>query len=333
VSDVCWRKSEPFVLLTANKVDDRLNYHGLRKNFVFKHDNRSKGLGFRFLPGTTALHMVYQFHIPHFLESFALLYPVYMRPDLFGASKPARSIFLQEAPWEGNMHYQTALTKAWSYAGRHELIFSSLNNIKWPGKWWQLGSNVCFQNVVIGHGHWFFEPEYAKNLKSHFSSKPTTSPMTCILKRSITRAIVNVDEIKSMLYSIMPSKIITFDKLSFLQQVEIASSCSVLIASHGAGLSNIIFMPTNSTVIEIFPYAYSPAHYYRSLAFSSGINIFQLHSTSLSAENECARSFVNLSMNECNSIPKCLNCFKSSNFIVNTTELRDLLSRLFGFRP
>ncbi len=44
---------------------------------------------------------------------------------------------------------------------------------------------------------------------------------------------------------------ILFEKVSFADQVRTMRACRLLVGNHGAGLTNMIFMPTGSRVIEI----------------------------------------------------------------------------------
>jgi hypothetical protein len=56
---------------------------------------------------------------------------------------------------------------------------------------------------------------------------------------------------------------------SFVDQVQLFSQTAVLVAMHGAGLTNIMFMPPNSIVIEIIPNS-GPQTYWMTLT-----NMFQ----------------------------------------------------------
>lgn len=66
------------------------------------------------------------------------------------------------------------------------------------------------------------------------------------------RRVINEDKIIEFLSSI-GFEIITLGKMPFVEQIKTFSSAKVVIAPHGAGLTNIIFAPPNTTVIEMFP--------------------------------------------------------------------------------
>ena len=63
--------------------------------------------------------------------------------------------------------------------------------------------------------------------------------------------------------------VVYFDDLTFEQQVKLMSKASMLISVHGAGLTNSIFMPSTSILIEIAPPHF---HYslYERIALQSG---------------------------------------------------------------
>jgi capsular polysaccharide biosynthesis protein len=62
------------------------------------------------------------------------------------------------------------------------------------------------------------------------------------------------------------------DRLSFAAQVRIFSESSHLVAAHGAGLANMVFMPPGAQVLELQPEAqdYAGSVMYRVLASMSG---------------------------------------------------------------
>ena len=64
------------------------------------------------------------------------------------------------------------------------------------------------------------------------------------------RFIRNESELEKLLAS-FGFETIHMEKLSFLQQRKLMAETEVLISNHGAGLSNMIFLPDNSTVIEL----------------------------------------------------------------------------------
>ncbi|MCB0337770.1 MAG: glycosyltransferase family 61 protein, partial [Bdellovibrionales bacterium] len=68
-----------------------------------------------------------------------------------------------------------------------------------------------------------------------------------------SRRILNQEEMETVL-SRYGFQTIYFEDYSFTQQVAISAFCDIMIAPHGSGLVNSLFMPTNSSVIEYFPH-------------------------------------------------------------------------------
>jgi len=71
-------------------------------------------------------------------------------------------------------------------------------------------------------------------------------------KLAKARFVVNeepvVDALKPLGFEIVQP-----EEFSFLEQVQMFRNCDFLISIHGAGLTNILFMPENATVIELYP--------------------------------------------------------------------------------
>jgi Glycosyltransferase 61 len=134
---------------------------------------------------------------------------------------------------------------------------------------------------------WFDRPDHAAalkdavlsrpepNLESNHSTRSTTSPWTRTERLRIglvirprrphkaNRAFVNQDEIVQALSNVFEQAILTIVDLGSLnmwQQAAFFASHDVVIAAHGAGLTNALFLrsdyttPSNAaTLIEVFP--------------------------------------------------------------------------------
>lgn len=69
------------------------------------------------------------------------------------------------------------------------------------------------------------------------------------------RRILNEDEIVEFLIS-MGFIVYFMEEMSFTHQIEVFSEAAVIVASHGAGLANMIFCSKKTIIIEIFPNNY-----------------------------------------------------------------------------
>lgn len=71
-------------------------------------------------------------------------------------------------------------------------------------------------------------------------------------KYSRARKIVNEDEVLGHLKQ-EGFECVHLDNMPFLEQVEMFRNCDTLVSIHGAALTNSIFMPGGSRIIEIYP--------------------------------------------------------------------------------
>jgi hypothetical protein len=82
-----------------------------------------------------------------------------------------------------------------------------------------------------------------------------------VIKRVQKRVYLETDELAEKLKKFrLPVKVVQLEKESFANQVNIMRNTLVLIAPHGAGTMNQIFMPKGGQVIELFPKGYSNWH-------------------------------------------------------------------------
>lgn len=73
-------------------------------------------------------------------------------------------------------------------------------------------------------------------------------------------------------------RVVDFEKMPFHDQVGVMHETNVLIATHGAGNANLVFMRPATTIIEVFPFAYKAG------PFDGLANIFGLeYKTAMSA--------------------------------------------------
>jgi hypothetical protein len=74
-----------------------------------------------------------------------------------------------------------------------------------------------------------------------------------------------------------PPRVVTFnpDATSFEEQVAVMAGTGILVATHGAALSNLIFLPAGAVVIEIFPWRFHKPTY-RNLAGGLGVHYLSM---------------------------------------------------------
>lgn len=183
-------------------------------------------------------------------------------------------------PWhQGYYHWiidilpRLSLIEKFSTLGNTKLIVpSSLNSFQkesllltgvsptriqeFDGNYWQV-EKLYFPSLLSECGN--PSPSIVSWLREKFlcNCDDSSARKKIYISRSDTniRRILNEDEIASFL-SKEGFEIICPGSLSFEKQVEIFKNANVIVAPHGAGLTNIVFSPRGSWIIELFPEDY-----------------------------------------------------------------------------
>lgn len=79
-------------------------------------------------------------------------------------------------------------------------------------------------------------------------------PRLMILSRKKSRSFTNTDEIAKMAKSLGFDVIIMEAGTNMWSFANVVNSCDVLLGVHGAGLTNILFLPENAVFIQVVPY-------------------------------------------------------------------------------
>lgn len=87
-------------------------------------------------------------------------------------------------------------------------------------------------------------------------------------KSASVRRLVNDQQARALLCS-LGFRVLECERLTLRQQVQEFSSADIVVGLHGAGLTNIIYSPKGSHVIEIL--SNSPCKIYESLAVALGM--------------------------------------------------------------
>lgn len=98
-----------------------------------------------------------------------------------------------------------------------------------------------------------------------------------IVNRTGTRKIANLPELRDSIEEALSSKGISFslsvqslDGLTLQQQAAWFASKRIIVAAHGAGLTNSIFLQPNATVISLYPENFYFVGYFESLVTKVG---------------------------------------------------------------
>jgi predicted O-linked N-acetylglucosamine transferase (SPINDLY family)/glycosyltransferase involved in cell wall biosynthesis len=110
--------------------------------------------------------------------------------------------------------------------------------------------NTCwFTNNIIGGNP---NLEVLNIVRSQFNKDTSMFPVSIVIKRTNARSMSNHEQLMDQLRSQFPEREwVEYDMLPFEETVELFNRAELVIGTHGAGLSNIIFAPTNVCVIEL----------------------------------------------------------------------------------
>jgi|TARA_Y100000310_G_scaffold315927_1_gene367081 capsular polysaccharide biosynthesis protein len=149
-------------------------------------------------------------------------------------------------------------------------------------------SNRCFvapRTLIVSSISWhqngWLPEEVIKFLKKLFIQQyELNDSLKIYIKRGNRRTIVNesilIQRLKELGY-----KIVLNEKLSFSEQIDLYKNASIVIGTHGAGLSNVLFSPQGSMVVELFPNNLIKPHYF-FLSKSLQLNYHYFLGTALS---------------------------------------------------
>ncbi|KAJ6970051.1 alpha-1,3-arabinosyltransferase XAT3-like [Populus alba x Populus x berolinensis] len=135
----------------------------------------------------------------------------------------------------------------------------------------------CFQSLTIGlkgrnnkelsidsSTSPYSMKEFRQFLRSSYSLKKITAakiregdkrkPRLLIIPRKRSRAFTNVGEIAKLAESLSYQVIVAEPGSDVLGFAKIINSCDVVMGVHGAGLTNMVFLPENAILIQVVPF-------------------------------------------------------------------------------
>jgi capsular polysaccharide biosynthesis protein len=117
-------------------------------------------------------------------------------------------------------------------------------------------------------------PEVSAALKASFatSNKPIGRKIYVTRKNAPSRRIRNFAALEQAVLNKYAFTQVDLDRASLTEQIDAFSKADCVLAEHGAGLANAMFMRPGSTIIEIFPKPMVGRYMYRVIANNLKLN-------------------------------------------------------------
>eukprot|EP00850_Spirogloea_muscicola_P017001 SM000142S00515 [mRNA] locus=s142:136317:138767:+ [translate_table: standard] len=150
-----------------------------------------------------------------------------------------------------------------------------------------------------------------------------------LLRREHTRTVANMAGLRSLLVQAFPSLPVVEASLEgapLLEQAGAMRRTALLVAMHGAGMANVVFLPPGALALELFPlkFAYGT---YRRIALRYGVHYLDWHNTAHNAShyaNNCldTSGFAAWTDDKCHRNAACRSCVR--DHVVTTVDLAEV---------
>ncbi|XP_076957774.1 alpha-1,3-arabinosyltransferase XAT3-like [Bidens hawaiensis] len=129
----------------------------------------------------------------------------------------------------------------------------------------------CFPSVIVGLGKEDTKELYTESVKDftmflrssyslerstaiNLTNSLTKKPLLLIVSRSKTRAFTNIKEVVHAAQESGFEVVVTEMNMNLTRVSRLVNSCDVMMGVHGAGLTNMVFLPENSVLIQVVPW-------------------------------------------------------------------------------
>lgn len=107
-------------------------------------------------------------------------------------------------------------------------------------------ATICVHSYNSGN----YNPPVIQKLNRVFSPDPKTQKKRILILRNGIRGFANENEVVKT-FTAFGFSTVRLEKLNFTEQLNLAKSCEILAGAHGAGLTNMIFLPEGGRVLEL----------------------------------------------------------------------------------
>lgn len=187
-------------------------------------------------------------------------------------------LFSTARQFNGEVQFMVTDNKQW-WVNKYLPVFRKLSNYQLIN-FDEDGDQVhCFKHVIVGlqrHKELSIDPmraphgysmvDFTQFMRSTYKLErdtvtkiegyPHKNPRLLIISRKRTRAIINIRKIAQMArelgYEVVVGNANSLSNITHFAQI--VNSCDVLMGVHGAGLTNMVFLPPEATLIQIVPW-------------------------------------------------------------------------------
>lgn len=183
-------------------------------------------------------------------------------------------LFITSRQYNGEVEFLISDKRPW-WIEKFKRVLKGLSNFEFIDIDSE-NKNHCFPSSIVGlkrHPkeltidplkHKYSMREFREFLRETYSLKRDKAikieqslrrkrPRLLIITRKRTRAFKNVGEISKLATSLGFKVIVAEADMHLSKFAEIVNSCDVLLGVHGAGLTNIVFLPENAILIQVLP--------------------------------------------------------------------------------
>ena len=258
--------------------------------------------------GTTVLIVNKQQHIPHFSEGLFFALSGLLAGDgasVCAAGRPCALLFHQYRQWPERAtiawHDGALAVAAASSPRAPRALNPDLFNVAGAARAAELvpgcsARALAFERLVVlrGDRSWFTEPAACaafRNAALRLHGPPEAAPASgaadaegsarpapprgaiALLQRRGSRSIFNLGEVEAAVRARFGegARKLSFEGLSFAEQVNALRDVRLLVAPHGAGLTNIVFLPAGAALVEILSSHHRPIDSFDARARSCGV--------------------------------------------------------------
>ncbi|XP_031371685.1 beta-1,2-xylosyltransferase XYXT1-like isoform X2 [Punica granatum] len=183
-------------------------------------------------------------------------------------------LYLTSRPFDGEVQFLITNMRPW-WINKFRQILENLSRYEILDIDSESGEVHCFPSVAMGlkrHKELSIDPsrsahtmkDFREFLRKSYSLKRRsairirqgenkTKPRLLIVSRKRTRSFTNIDRIARMARGLGFDAVVAEPSMNVQKVAELVNSCDVVMGVHGAGLTNILFLPDNAVLVQIVP--------------------------------------------------------------------------------